>query len=191
MNRFAIALCALLAGGCSPESADSPVIMSFEERLQAADTKIKALQDQAQELRAELHTAQISLGAIQIGKSLEKLAVLTPGADGYSLIKFDHGQLTVKLDDVAAYANGSKVKIRFGNMASADFQGVSGKIIWAETAKPGQDPITKDKKFTLSKDLKSGGWTIATFVLEEIPPASLDYIRLEELAASGIRLAAP
>jgi Protein of unknown function (DUF3251) len=84
-----------------------------------------------------------------------KQAYLTPGDGLYQVIEFDLGRLTVALDDVQPYANGSRVTLRFGIPASASLVTPSADLEWG--ARGAGDRQSRHVEF--SKDLLPGAWT--------------------------------
>src|ERR1017187_7105635 len=58
----------------------------------------------------------------------DQIAYLTPGSRGYSPVRTDLGAITISLDDVQPYGNGTKIKLRFGNTTDAILDGVKAKV---------------------------------------------------------------
>lgn len=88
-----------------------------ENKLAKAESDVAALQREVAELKEKQEWDELI-------KGWDKVAYLTPGAEGYSTVGFDLGVLTVQLADVKPYANGSKVTLRFGNTLSSSIDGL-------------------------------------------------------------------
>jgi len=158
-------------------------ITELENRLKSTEAVVKALN-----IQVDLLKSMRSLDDT-ISES-EKSALLTPGSDGYSVIKFDLGSMTIQLVDIIPYANGSKVSLKFGNPLASSIDGLKGTIEWGPVDVKGV-PIeekTKSKLLTTIALLKSGSWTNIDVVLEAVPPHNLGFIRIKNLGHTGIRL---
>ena len=70
-------------------------------------------------------------------EDMERVAYWRPGDNGYVAPRFDLGVITVKLDNVQPYASGSKVTLSFGNLSSAQIDGLKGKLDWEVVDKNG------------------------------------------------------
>lgn len=149
------------------------------------------------ELRGRTDALEAEVTAIKTDREIEKLfrdfdkiAFLTPGSDGYAVIKTDLGILTVTLKDIQPYANGSRVILTWGNPMSATINGLKAKIEWGKVNEEGspQNDSAKSRDFTFSESLTSGSWTNVPVVLEAVPPAELGFIRIRDATHTGIRL---
>ena len=172
--------------GCSPAPADTT----------AANNKVQALEAQVTSLQAQVQTLQKSFEdekqrqtfATLMGNA-EKIAYLTPGTDGYSVIDYDLGTLTVQLADVEPYANGSRVILRFGNTMAAVVNGLKLTVDWGVVTEQGPDNQHQhSKEITFSEQLRSGAWTSVPVVLDGVQPAQLGFVRVHDVAHSGIVL---
>lgn len=117
-------------------------------------------------------------------------AYMTPGNDGYSIIKSDLTPLTVALADIKPYANGSKVKLTFGNISAARIDGLSARIEWGTVNAQGlpDNENQKQREVTLKESLLPGAWSNSEFVLEGVPPADLGFVRVRNLTHRAISL---
>jgi hypothetical protein len=121
---------------------------------------------------------------------LDEVAYLTPGEEGYSVVKSDIGAITVSLKDVKPYANGSRITLQFGNILNATITGVKAKLEWGSVDAKGipKNETQKSREITFSKSLRSGSWTKISVVLERVPPSDLGFVRVRELKHTGIIL---
>jgi Protein of unknown function (DUF3251) len=118
------------------------------------------------------------------------LLTLTPGAEGYSVIQTDLGRLTVSLENIQEYANGSRITLRLGNPLSASINGAKGTIEWGVVDASGtpNNDNAKSKEFSFNQSLRSGAWTNVSIVLDGVPPSALGFVRIKEMGHQGISL---
>ena len=180
-----VGLCAVLLG-CTPEQNNAVLekrIGELETQLAQSSQSLGLLQNQVKELKSAKELNDIV-------KEIDRIAYLTPGAEGYSTLRFDLGILTVQMVDVQAYANGSKVTLRFGNTLSSSINGLKATIEWGAVDEKGM-PLSLDMKkktMTFSETLRSGAWTGVQVILEGRSPANLGYVRVKDVSHTGIQL---
>ncbi|WP_374990364.1 DUF3251 domain-containing protein [Sphingosinicella sp. LHD-64] len=116
-------------------------------------------------------------------------AQLTPGSSGFVDIGSTIGTLTVSLQDVRPYANGSRVRLRSGNPTRATINRGELRITYGKTDQSGA-PTGEPRTMTLAltDELEEGGWTAINVNLEGVPPSDLGYLRLTEIIATSISL---
>ena len=126
-------------------------------------------------------------------RSFDEVAYLTPGSSGYTVLKTNIGSITVSLENVQPYANGSRVTLRFGNVTNAIIFGAKAKIEWGSVDDKGVPNNVEEKSmdFSLKESLAAGAWTNVRVVLENVPPSSLGFIRINNFTHEGIRLSVP
>jgi hypothetical protein len=159
---------------------------ALKRRLDDTENKLAALQSTVAQFKGNKEWDDLV-------KDLDKMAYLTPGAEGYSTVRFDLGVLTIQLDDVKPYANGSKVTLRFGNVLSSAIDGLIATIEWGRVNEKGiaDNSSAKSKEMTFNQTLQGGAWTETPVVLEGIPPAELGFVRVSKIRHTGIRLQQP
>lgn len=164
-------LCVLMAG-CNQKSSNPTL-----------ESDIAALKERVSELEQKRTWDELIQG-------LDKYAYLTPGAEGYSVVGFDLGVLTVQMTDVKSYANGSKVTLRFGNTLSSSIDGLKAKIEWGKVDEKGMPDYkgAKSKEMTFVQTLRGGAWTPIPVVLDSLPPSELGFVRISKVTHTGIRL---
>ncbi len=147
---------------------------------------IDALRSEVDSLKAELAMQSLQ----RLAASLSGVAFLTPGADGYSTIEMDLGKLTVSLENVQPYANGSRVTLHFGNTLAATINGVKATIEWGPVNQAGMplNDAVHSKEVTFNEPFQTGRWTSVNVVLEGTPPAELGFVRIRGMTHTGIRL---
>lgn len=175
MNRLlylAIIFCAIQISGCDQSS-----------NVSTLESKVASLEKEIADLRQKVELNQMVSG-------WDKVAYLTPGSDGYSLVKSDLGVLTVGIANIAPYANGSKVTLQFGNLSAATIDGLKAKLEWGAVDKNGT-PINesaKSRDVSFNEPLISGSWTNSNVVLEGVPPQELGFVRLRDVGHHGVKL---
>ena len=154
------------------------------------DSRVEPLEAKVAALEKELEQLQFQVRLQNQVKDWDQVAYLTPGSDGYAAVKMDLGYLTVNLANIAAYANGSKVSLTFGNLTSATIDGLKAKIEWGSVDEKGlpKNEEAKSREIKLTESLYSGAWNKADVVLEGIPPTALGFVRVREITHQGIRL---
>lgn len=178
---FFAAAFAIIAAGCG-------LSVSPSNRDESADIRqeLESLKGQLEELKSKQAQDDID----RLLKDFDQIAFLKPGDSGYSTIGYDLGVLTVELADISAYANGSKASLRFGNPLASTVTGLKIKLDWGKTDENGiaDKDSAKTKQLTLTDPLLSGSWTTVPVVLEGVPPTELGFVRIGEVAHTGIRL---
>lgn len=130
-----------------------------------------------------------SLEIDNILSQLDKYAFLKIGGDGYSVIKFDLGVLTVKIKDVQPYANSSKVTLDIGNPLGATITGLKTTIQWGSVNEKG-DILEElgSKEVTFDKNIVAGSWNTVQVTLDGTEPKKLGFIRVKKVTHTGIIL---
>lgn len=161
------------------------------------DAKLKVLQDELGVIRTELESTKAELAEIKsqvdmdkLLKSFDQVAYLTPGSDGYSVVRSDIGVFTVSIANIVPYANGSKVTLQFGNLYSGTIDGLKAKIEWGSVDEKGMplNDVAKTRDVVFKDALIGGAWTNSQVVLEGVKPQDLGFIRVRELGHTAVRL---
>lgn len=132
--------------------------------------------------------AQVSLDRTL--SDVQGVAYLTPGSDGYSVVRMDLGQLTFALEDVQPYANGTQIALRVGNPLSATIRQLSLTVEWGKLkadGKPDNDNV-RSKEMEFSEELQPGSWSRLRVVFEGTPPTQLGFVRIKNVNHGGLRL---
>jgi len=194
MFRFrsrAVAAVGLTAlAGCTPAS-DAPKLRSeIEEARTANESATAALRDRITQLEASLKDAEQKIFSLEMTNRLSRQALLTPGDTGYSVVQSDIGLLTMKLDDVKPYANGSKIRLQIGNPHSATISGAKFTVEWGKTNDKGGFDLDsrRTKEFSTVQQIRAGAWSTVEIALEGIPPTDLGYVEVSAVRHSGIAL---
>lgn len=175
MNRpmyLVVLLSVLLLAGCDQSS-----------KVSTLENKVASLEKEINDLKQKVELNQMLSG-------FDRIAYLTPGSDGYSVVKSDLGVLTVSIVNIVPYANGSKITLQFGNLSAATIDGLKGTLEWGSVDKNGiaDDDNTKSREVSFNDPLISGSWTNSNVVLEGVQPQALGFVRLKDLSHRGVRL---
>ena len=148
------------------------------------------LENKVTSLEKEIADVKQTVELDELVRNMDGVAYLTPGADGYSLVKCDLGVLTVSIKNVVPYANGSKITLQFGNLTAATIDGLKAKLQWGPVEKNGMpnNQNAKSKDVIFNTPLISGSWTNSNVVLEGVHPQDLGFVRLSNLGHRGVRL---
>jgi hypothetical protein len=166
---------------------------SQDPRIPAFQQKVEALTKTVETLTADLETLKQERELDKNVLETEGDAYLTPGSEGYSLFHIDLGQLTVNLQDVRPYANGSKILLQFGNPTSATIEGLKVTLEWGRVDAKGR-PVwatAKSREISFNTSLAPGAFTNVPVTLEAVPPSELGFVQLHKATHRGIGLRRP
>lgn len=158
-----------------------------DSRVAALEKKVSVLEEKLSEV--EKSSNELSFKYL-LSTEFAGVAYLTPGSTGYSTVRYDLGVMTVAIQDIQPYANGSKVQLRFGNPLAAAINGLKVNIDWGEVDEKGvaNNNTARTKEYELVEMMRPNAWTNTTVVLENIPPNKLGFIRVKNVTHKGIRL---
>lgn len=187
----AFTLTAALLVGCDSALQIESRLKDQLRVIQGETDALKDRMEKADKEIAELKAKQADQALKDFIASIEQIAFLKPGDTGYSLIRFDLGVLTVQLADVKPYASGSKVTLQIGNTLAASITGLKATIEWGKLDENGRavNESRNSKAITFSETLRTGAWTKVSVVIDGMPPAELGFVRVKDIAHTGIRLA--
>jgi hypothetical protein len=170
--------------------ADPSQVSSLEKRTADLEKKVNALSPDVEKLKAAVERVEQGRSYDDFLRNLDSIAYLTPGSGGYSVIQTDLGRVTVELKDVQSYANGSRVTLRFGNLTSANINGVKATLEWG-TVNPKGSPdndTARTREVIFDRTLRGGAWTEIPVVLEGVPATALGFVRIKDVSHHGIVL---
>lgn len=160
------------------------------EEENSFQTELSALKMEVETLKRGMRDLQQQIKWDKSLKKYDEIAFLTPETENYSTIKFDLGVLTVSLNDIVEYANGSKVTLQFGNPLASTINGLKATIDYGEVNNEGlpKNETAKTKDVVFNEAIKSGTWTSVQLVLDGIIPSKLGFVRVKDVRHTGIRL---
>lgn len=194
INRIALFSSILITStvflGCENRSAQAADIQKIQKRLESLENELPQVKTELESLKVETSALKSQAQLAEILEKLKNVAYLTPGADGYSIVTYDLGSLTMQLDDVKPYANGSKVTLKIGNPMFTSINGLKMKIEWGKVDANGtpDNNNLKSKALTLSQVIQAGKWNAVPFVLDGVAPQELGFVRVSEISHTGINL---
>lgn len=168
-------LLAITLIACNKKDAENE---SQKTPTSTSDSSKKSLDDRVGDLEFD-----------KLIRSIERIAFLKIGGDGYSPIAFDLGVLTIKIKDVQPYANASKVQLEIGNPLGATITGLKMTVQWGSTNEKGfvQEEIGS-KEVTVDKNIIAGSWNSVNITLDSTDPKKLGFIRVKDVSHTGIIL---
>ena len=156
---------------------------AFDPRVDAVVTRIEALEKASAEASRREELREIVSG-------IEGIAYLTPGSQGFSVIKSNLEILTISMENVVAYANGSRITLSVGNPMAASLEGMKAEVEWGkvDNANVAINASTKSKVVQFAESFRPGSWTKTDVILEGILPTDLGFVRVRNIELSSIKL---
>ena len=107
---------------------------------------------------------------------------LTPGSDGYQVIRHDLGSATLILKEVKEHANGSVIILVIGNPTSVNITGATMTISYPV------DLVEYSSQYDVQQTLVAGKATTVRLILEGVKPSALSYVYVSDFHPKGIQL---
>jgi hypothetical protein len=174
----------------APQGNVKPVVVLIAALLVGCGQQSGSESARLDSLARALARVEQTIAVNEILESIRDVAFLRPGADGYSAIETEIGVVTISLENVEPYANGTRVTVQFGNTTGATINGLEATIEWGMVDSAGS-PVNatgKSKQVTVTQALRAGSWTQEKFVLESILPQDFGFLRFRDVTHAGIRL---
>jgi hypothetical protein len=180
----------LVVSFCAFGCADASLVTSLERRTADLEKKTNAQSSEIEKLKNAVTQLEQSRSYDDFMRNIDSIAYLTPGSAGYAVVQTDLGRITVELENVQTYANGSRVTLRFGNLTSATINGAKATLEWGTVDAKGSPDNNgaRTREVTFNRSLRAGAWTEVPVVLEGIPPTELGFLRIKEITHTGIVL---
>lgn len=108
----------------------------------------------------------------------------------FTTVPTSYGPMTASIDDVAAYANGSRVTLSIGNLSAATMRNCKVLVDWGASDGEG-NPIrspTRISYLNLEGDLPRGAFTEKRINLANVPPAQLGWVHVADISCDRIVL---
>lgn len=152
--------------------------------------KINNINDKVLSLEKELRYLRENVAYINSNIDRFQDAFIKPGDIGYVPIQTNLGILTLSLQNVVPYANGSKITLKLGNILSVTVSSFKCTIDYGTMDLTGGPLVeeSRTKEVTLSKDLKSGYWNYIDIILEEMVPEKLGWIQIRNMQLTQLKL---
>jgi hypothetical protein len=162
-----------------------------KDSLKLLEDSLALTQQEVGELKTQVEALQNQQALAEFLQDADRTVYLTPGSTGYSVIRCDLGFLTVSLDNIQTYANGSRVTLQLGNLTNATINGAKASLEWGRTNEKGLprlDAASRSREVTINRSLRPGAWTTVPVVLEGVPPSELGFVRVKSITHTGISL---
>ena len=126
-------------------------------------------------LQMDLLKLQFRVDALESGDAL-----VSAEEQGYGVAKTSFGAFTISAKSVTPYLDGFKIKLRIGNLTTANFNGAKLSVTWGppyDENKPGEYiKNQKKKEFSLTNQFVSGAFTDVEVVLTPAKPEDVKSI---------------
>lgn len=147
--------------------------------------KVQNLSEEVRNLKTDLLKLQFRVDALESGD-----ASVSTEEQGYGIAKTNFGAFTISTKAVTPYLDGFKVRLRIGNLTSADFNGAKVTVSWGPPFdEKNPDEYFKNQKkreFSLTNKFSSGAFTDLEVVLTPAKPEDVKTlsvgIQLDQLA---------
>ena len=148
--------------------------------------KLDLANEQIAQLRGNPADLEFQMGLVS---SRYKSTVLDPGEREFSRLDTSVGSFARPIQDVAAHADGVRVRLHVGNLTTATVNGGTFQAKWGprRPSPQAQDFSRKytewskslrDKRIDFLEDLKSGAWNNVTLTLPGLSPAQFGHLEL-------------
>ena len=174
-NVLVLILLAICLSACTPPSSPSappaePKADALTERVATLEKKLEGIQKTASQSAVEIYQLQ----------NRYQDAELDPSDPKFQRIDTDVGSFAVSVADITSFGDGVKLKIKLGNLSSADISGVTLHLTYgprrdAEASMAWANKL-KGKDADLTESLQAGSWNPVSIVLPGIDPKEFGYL---------------
>jgi hypothetical protein len=191
---FLLGAAVLMASGCSQSAGSSDdlrkELADASDKLAKMQVRLNEVVNKNSDLNARLSKVESSDAWRALIDEASATAFLTPGSEGYAIVKIDVGFMTVNLTNIQPYANGTRVTILFGNPTSANLNGTKATFEWGKVDSQGivKDDTVKSREVSFTESLTAGSWTTIHVVLDGVPASDLGFVRVKSLTHQGMSL---
>lgn len=171
----------ILLNGCGDDAA----VRTVKAELRALRQDNLQLRDEFVKVRAQLQ-AQLHVQSPTNPDAFT--AYMQRGDEGYAKLRFDMGTLLVNIGEVRARGQGSSVVLNFANPTTARILGLKFKLGWGRVDDDGypEESPAKVREITFKDPLTAGAWTAVTIVLDDVPPADVRFVRLQDVVHRAV-----
>ena len=185
ISAFALAACERAPGPDQAKGAKER-FDRIEKEVKVLSDKLDLANEQIAQLRGNLADLEFQMGLVS---SRYKSTVLDPGERGFSRLDTSVGSFAIPIQDVAAHADGVRVRLHVGNLTTATVNGGTFQAKWGPRQPSLRDKdfsrkytewskSLRDKRIDFLEDLKSGAWNDVTLTLPGLPPAQFGHLEL-------------
>jgi hypothetical protein len=173
MRGIALGLALLALSGCDRLGGGG----GSSNSAARADFNPRYLEQRVGQLENEMLDLRLQVGSV---------AHLRPQSHNFTPIASSIGVVTVSIQDVSPFADGSRVRLQFGNPTYADINRFEFTVSYG----PGEYRGAGDKTDTLqfTQHLRAGTWTNVNADLAGVSPSQLGHVTILSFQASNISL---
>jgi len=182
MRLIVLAISVMAVGGCT--RLDQPLSAADVAQIKGDISYLKS--------SAEMHENFIESLQGRVGR-LEGLATGGPniayldpaGGSGYQYIETNVSPIIVSFVDSSAIGDGTKARLRVGNLSSAMFSGIEFDVTYNRRAPQQPESMNDWAKGAMSitakdaRDIPAGAWTIVEVSLPGLKPEELGYLAVK------------
>jgi hypothetical protein len=154
-----------------------------------ADRTIQVQESAIQSLETRLNKLESKVITLELEKDRYSSTTLDPSDRGFGRIDSSLGSFAVTLGEVAAHADGVRVKLQVGNLTTGTVSGGKLKVKWgSRMPKPGGEDWTSkydswtksllQKEVSFTEELRPGRWNTVSLVLPGLPPEKFGYLEV-------------
>lgn len=134
-------------------------------------------------------------GELPLSNRMEQLELLNPtsadflvGDRRFRVIRLALAALPITLTQVVPTDAGAVVTLSIGNLTSGTMEGLSGTVYWGPLSADSQPQVipSQSREVEVASQLKPGRWTTATFRLDGVEAASIQFLRLENVELTHV-----
>lgn len=169
--RLLIALIALGLVGCADKAA-----------LDAATSKAEAAEAAASAAKGELEKLKERLTDLELQHALAQASGASVSTDSklYGVANTTQGKVLIAVESVTPYLDGFKVRLRVGNLMSANFDGAKLTIVHAkEKASPTDLSGVETKEIQVTDTFRAGAWTYTEVVLTPVKASQIKRLNVQ------------
>jgi hypothetical protein len=164
-----------IVGGC--RSHDPEALRRVAERLQRLEARVNILQSEQER---------------------GQFAAFSPGDSRSQYMRSNVGPMAVSLGALVRAGNDGQLRLRLGNLTSADIGDCTVSLSWGKAA-VAVEPTTsaqataapqggRRRTVTVGGPLRAGRWTNSNVTLPNTRPADITYVRLDQLECQSATL---
>jgi hypothetical protein len=134
--------------------------------------RLRTLETTVNQLQANFFKLSFRVYALESGD-----AMVSTEQQGYGIAKTNYGTFTVSTNGVTPYLDGFKVKLRIGNLSTANFNGAKISVSWGPPydEKNAEEYLKNQKKkeFSVTNYFPAGSFTDVQVALTPAKPAEV------------------
>jgi hypothetical protein len=176
-----------LSLGCGKSRTDHEVARLRSEveqlgaRVQSLETEVKELKDGSGNHAGDVFELQAELNDLK-----SKSAELSPGEEGYSILRTNGVQFMIGLERVMPLADGQRIVLRVGNPHAVTYRNPKFTVKWGKRMNLSSGDtllewarLLRTKEQTVLVDLRPGAWTDVTLTVAPATNEEVGYLQVD------------